>query len=44
MARNRVQFQKGLSMAQFMKRYGTEDQCHAALVTMRWPDGFVCPD
>jgi len=27
-----------------MKRYGTEDQCHAALVSMRWPDGFACPD
>ena len=44
MARNRVQFQKGLSMAEFNKRYGTEELCHAALVKMRWPDGFVCPD
>lgn len=44
MARNRVQFQKGLSMADFMRRYGTEDLCHAALVGMRWPGGFVCPD
>ena len=43
MARNKVQFQKGLSMAEFHRRYGTEVQCHAALVTMRWPDGFVCP-
>lgn len=43
MARNKVQFQKGLSMAEFHRRYGTEDQCQAALVTMRWPDGFVCP-
>jgi len=43
MARNRVQFQKGLSMAEFNRRFGTEDQCHAALVKMRWPDGFVCP-
>ena len=30
-------------MAEFLRRYGTEDQCHAALVAMRWPDGFVCP-
>ncbi len=44
MARNQVQFQKGLSMAEFNKRYGTEELCHAALVEMRWPDGFVCPD
>jgi ribosomal protein L37AE/L43A len=43
MARNKVQFQAGLSMAEFTRRYGTEDQCHAALVVMRWPDGFACP-
>jgi hypothetical protein len=42
-ARNEVQFQKGLSMAEFHRLYGTEEQCHAALVKMRWPDGFVCP-
>ena len=41
---NRVQFQKGLSMAEFFERYGSEAQCHAALVALRWPDGFVCPD
>ena len=44
MSINRVQFQKGLSMAEFFERYGSEDQCHAALVALRWPDGFVCPD
>jgi len=43
MSRNQVQFQKGLGMAEFVARYGTEEQCHAALVAMRWPDGFVCP-
>ena len=43
MARNRVQFQKGLSLAAFNARYGTQEACHAALVAMRWPDGFVCP-
>ena len=43
MARNAVQFQKGLSMAEFVGLYGSEDQCHAALVQMRWPDGFKCP-
>lgn len=43
MARNRVQFQKGLSLADFNRLYGTEALCHAALVEMRWPDGFVCP-
>ncbi|TCS99324.1 IS1595 family transposase [Aquabacter spiritensis] len=44
MARNKVQFQKGLSEAEFSTRYGTEDLCHAALVGWRWPNGFVCPD
>jgi ribosomal protein L37AE/L43A len=42
-ARNKVQFQKGMSLVEFNKRYGNEEQCHAALVAMRWPEGFVCP-
>ena len=41
---NKVQFQKGLSIAEFMKHYGTEAKCHTALVASRWPGGFVCPD
>lgn len=44
MAKNRVQFQKGLSFDAFMTRYGTEEACHAALVAWRWPSGFVCPE
>jgi len=44
MARNMVQFQKGISEAQFHELYGTEELCHAALVQLRWPDGFECPD
>jgi ribosomal protein L37AE/L43A len=43
MSINQVQFQRGLSMAEFMERYGTEEKCHAALVASRWPDGFRCP-
>ena len=43
MSINQVQFQRGLSMAEFMERYGTEEKCHAALVTSRWPRGFRCP-
>jgi transposase-like protein len=42
-ARNPVQFQRGLSLGAFLAAYGTEEQCHAALVALRWPDGFVCP-
>lgn len=41
---DKIQFQKGLSMAEFMERYGTEEKCQAALVGSRWPSGFVCPE
>jgi ribosomal protein L37AE/L43A len=44
MAMNRVQFQPGLSMAEFMQRYGSDELCEAALIAARWPRGFVCPD
>ena len=44
MARNKVQFQKGMSEAQFDALYGTEALCHEALAGWRWPDGFECPD
>ena len=43
MARNKVQFQKGLSEAQFDDLYGTEDRCRDAVFRWRWPSGFVCP-
>lgn len=43
MSINHVQFQRGLSMAEFMERYGTEEKCQAALVALRWPRGFRCP-
>ena len=36
---NKVQFQKGLSETEFNKAYGSEEQCHAALVNWRWPNG-----
>ena len=43
MARNRVQFQKGYSLVQFMDEYGSEEKCTEALFRWRWPNGFVCP-
>ncbi|MBI8696879.1 IS1595 family transposase [Pseudomonas aeruginosa] len=43
MAMNRVQFQSGLSLPAFLKRYGSERQCEQALEASRWPQGFVCP-
>jgi hypothetical protein len=43
MAMNKVQFQKGLSMQEFLDRYGSAEQCEQALKAWRWPQGFVCP-
>lgn len=43
MKMNRVQFQPGLSMAEFIGLYGTQEQCEAAVRTWRWPQGFACP-
>ena len=43
MAMNKVQFQKGLSEVAFQGLYGREEQCRAALITWRWPEGFECP-
>jgi len=42
-ARNSVQFQKGLSETEFEQRYGTEAACREALFRWRWPEGFACP-
>jgi hypothetical protein len=43
MARSRIQFQKGLSEAQFQTLYGDEERCRELVVAWRWPDGFRCP-
>jgi transposase-like protein len=42
MAMNKIQFQAGLSMRAFQEQYGTDEQCEAALVKMRWPTGWQC--
>ncbi len=41
---NRVQFQPGMSLTEFLEQYGTESQCEAAVEKSRWPNGFVCPE
>ena len=43
MPMNRVQFQKGLSLSEFMDRYATEEACERELQEQRWPNGFACP-
>jgi len=43
MAMNRIQFQPGLSLPAFHAQFGTEKQCSDALESLRWPQGFCCP-
>jgi len=40
MARNKVQFQKGMSLTEFLQHYGTEDQCFDALISGAGQMGF----
>ena len=43
MGKNVIQFQKGMSLPEFMKNYGKEEQCYKVLYELRWPKGFECP-
>lgn len=43
MAINGIQFQKGLSLKDFLASYGSEAQCEAHLEQLRWPAGWCCP-
>lgn len=43
MPMNRVQFQRGMPLHEFMESYGSEAQCERALERLRWPAGFTCP-
>jgi hypothetical protein len=38
-----IRFQKGLSLPELQRLYGTEEQGDAALEKARWPDWFRCP-
>jgi hypothetical protein len=44
MNKNKIQFQKGISLKEFYNRFGTEEQCRQFLFSSRWPDGFECVD
>ena len=43
MAKNKVQFQKSISIQSFINKYGQEEQCQKQLFNMRWPNGYKCP-
>ena len=43
MASNRIQFQHGMSLPEFVRCFGSEAQCAEAVKAARWPDGFQCP-
>ena len=38
----RIQFQKGLSLPEFINRFGTREQCEEYLYLAKWPQGFSC--
>ncbi len=40
---NRIQFQPGMSLPEFLRCFGTEAHCAAALKAARWPGGLRCP-
>ena len=44
MKQNRTQFQKGMSLTEFLSRWGSEAQCRDSVERSRWPDGFRCPE
>lgn len=43
MPKNKIQFQKGLSLKKFLQLCGTNEQCQKLLFRFRWPAGFACP-
>ena len=43
MSRNKVQFQKSMSIHSFIEKFGSEQQCREHLFALRWPNGFHCP-
>jgi transposase-like protein/ribosomal protein L37AE/L43A len=34
----------GITLIAWQKRYGTEQSCAKALIKVRWPNGFQCPE
>ena len=38
----RIQFQPGLSLPEFINRFGTREQCENYLYRSKWANGFIC--
>ncbi len=38
----KIQFQKGLSLPEFLEHFGTREQCEKHLYQTKWPEGFRC--
>ncbi len=43
MSSHKIQFQPGMSIPEFLRHFGTEEQCAETLKRARWPEGFRCP-
>jgi transposase-like protein len=43
MSMNPIQFQRGMSLTEFHRSFGSTAQCAEALRAARWPQGFCCP-
>lgn len=43
MAQNKVQYQRGVSLMEFIEDFGTVEKCEARVRAWRWADGFTCP-
>ena len=43
MAQNKVQYQRGLPILEFIELYGSHERCEEAIRSWRWPEGFICP-
>jgi hypothetical protein len=43
MSSQKIHFQSGMSIPEFLRHIGTEAQCAEAPQRARWPKGFHCP-
>ena len=41
MAKNRIQFQKGMSLSDFMARYGTDDNCPSVVSCVKYRNSYI---